>query len=398
MSRPQCYAILVLGFILGLYLEAQPTLQQVWARHDQFVMSGPGKPVVIDPSNSHNFKGKHGQMVRGWDVGAPDATPVLWWNGGPGDAADPAWDVNCFDDPKRYRHLEIDQPGTGQSAWIPGWRPEDTVDDAATFLRSRGITKPILVTGWSWGSTMALLFAQRHPDLVQGVIVGGVWTNTAAEVEAYLGASGSRSWMAGVSEVFRASSGGRGTACDLHAAIRAGRGGKALVQAYSDAESLQAGEGRIPRKPLVEAIPSVQSKPVDLATETDSDVRFAYIESEMMCRGQRGQWSLHLRFPKRLADVPLIVIQGRYDQICTPEVAKQVHRAWPGTQKLLVPFNGGHWGFKGPDKETRALAGLNLSNTDDEKLSRATSLHFGNSRLLNGAAIDCLATFSPAAP
>jgi proline iminopeptidase len=380
----------LISVLLGCCLEAQPTLQQVWARHDQFVMSGSGKPVAIDPSQSHTFKGKHGQVVRGWDVGASDATPVLWWNGGPGDAADPGWDVNCFADPKRYRHLEIDQPGTGQSAWVPGWRPEDTVDDAATFLRSQGITKPILVTGWSWGSTMALLFAQRHPDLVQGVVVGGVWMNTPAEVEAYLGASGARSWMPGVLEAFRAFSGGKGTACDLHSAIRAGQGGKPLVQAYSDAESLQAGEGRIPREPLIAAIPPVQSRPVDLATETDDDVRFAYIESEMMCRGQRGQWSLHLRFPKRLAQVPLLVIQGRYDQICTPEVAKRVHRAWPGSKKLLVPFNGGHWGFKGPNKEARAQVGLNLSITDEEKWSKATALHFGNSRLLNGAAIDCL--------
>ena len=163
------------------------------------------------------------------------------------------------------------------------------------------------------------------------------------------------------------------------------------MQAYSKAESFQGGVGRIPRKPLIEVIPPAQSKAVDLATETDDSVRFAYIESEMMCRGQRGQWSLHLRFPKCLAQVPLIVIQGRYDQICTPEVARRVHRAWPGTQKLLVPFNGGHWSFKGPNKETRAQVGLSLSNTDEEKLSRATALHFGNSRLLNGAAIDCLA-------
>jgi proline iminopeptidase len=238
---------------------------------------------------------------------------------------------------------------------------------------------------------MALLFAQRHPDLVKGVVVGGVWMNTPAEVEAYLGASGARSWMPGVLEAFRAFSGGKGTACDLHAAIRAGRGGNPLVQAYSKAEFLQGGAGRIPRKPLLEVVPPIQSKPVDVATETDDDVRFAYIESEMMCRGQRGQWSLHLRFPKGLAQVPLIVIQGRYDQICTPEVARRVYRAWPGTQKLLVPFNGGHWSFNGPDKETRALAGLNLSNTDEEKLSKATALHFGNHRLLNGAAIECLA-------
>lgn len=95
-----------------------------------------------------------------------------------------------------------------------------------------------------------------------------------------------------------------------------------------------------------------------------------------------------------LVEVPLMVIQGRYVQICKPEVAMRVYRAWPGSQKLLVPFNGGHWGFKGPDKETRVQAGLDLSNSDEERFSKAIALHFGNHRLLNGAAIDCLAISS----
>jgi len=55
---------------------------------------------------------------------------------------------------EKGRHLEIDSPGTGMSSWVPGWKPEDTVNDAATFLRLRGITTPILVVGYSWGSTM----------------------------------------------------------------------------------------------------------------------------------------------------------------------------------------------------------------------------------------------------
>jgi hypothetical protein len=65
MPRPRSQAFLLISVLLGCYLEAQPTLQQVWATHDQFVLSGSGKPVVIDPSSSHSFNGKHGQMARG---------------------------------------------------------------------------------------------------------------------------------------------------------------------------------------------------------------------------------------------------------------------------------------------------------------------------------------------
>jgi len=175
--------ILAVGHLFAGY----PTLQDVWARHDQIVMSGRGPAVNMDPAQAHLFKGKNGRTVRGWDVGRAELPAVLWWNGGPGLPADPAWDVNCFKEASAYRHLELDSPGTGMSSWVPGWKPEDTVDDAAAFLRLRGITAPVLVTGYSWGSTMALLFAQRHPDMVRGVVIGGVWANTRHEVAAYLG-------------------------------------------------------------------------------------------------------------------------------------------------------------------------------------------------------------------
>ena len=100
-----------------------------------------------------------------------------------------------FSSPNAYRHIVLDQPGTGGSDWVPGWKPEDCVDDAVTFLRQRNIRGPILVSGWSWGSTMALLFAQRHPQWVRGLVIGGVWTNTPEEVAYYLDAQGPRSWI-----------------------------------------------------------------------------------------------------------------------------------------------------------------------------------------------------------
>lgn len=351
---PKCrfrlYAFAVLGACWNLL--AQPTLQQVWARHDQFVMAGNStKPHPVESSCSSTFKGRKGQTVRGWDVGNPKATPILWWAGGPGELATPERNVGLFPDPAKYRHLEIDQPGTGKSDWVPRWRPEDTVEDAVTFLRLRGVQGPVMVAGWSWGSTMALLFAQRHPELVRGVVIGGVWANTPAEVRRYLDVDGTRSWMPGLSEAFKAFTNGHGSACDLHEAIRQGHGGEALALAYGEAESLQAYEGENPRVDAGKLVPNPSNKQVDLATEASEDIRFAYIESEMMCRGQRGEWSLRLSFSNQLSKVPLVVIQGRYDQVCDPEIARRVFQAWPGTQKLLVPFNGGHATFQGPNKD-----------------------------------------------
>lgn len=389
MSRFRCLC-LVLTAWWGLTVQAQTTLQNLWARHDAHVMSGNPKSVPVDPARSFTFKGRHGQTVRGWDVGESSAPIVLWWQGGPGLPADPENDSFNLADPKAYRHLEIDQPGTGQSEWVPGWKPEDTIEDAISFLRLRGVTSPVLVCGWSWGSTMALLFAQRHPEWVRGVVVGGVWGNSPAEVRYYLDAKGPRSWVPGLTDAFTAFSTGVGAACDLHQAIREGIGGVALAQAYVAAESIQCRQGLIPRKTLIEPVLRMPPKPVDLATERDDMVRFAYIESEMMCRGQRGEWRLKIRFPKALATVPLIVIQGRYDQVCDPEIARRVYRAWPAANKRFVPMNGGHVAFSGPSKDDCLKAGLNLTPDQETQLAKASRLHFGSPYIV-GAAIDSLA-------
>ena len=69
----------------------------------------------------------------------------------------------------------------------------------------------------------------------------------------------------------------------------------------------------------------------------------------------------------------------------------KVFKAWPGNSKLLVPMNGGHWGYGGPDKQTFAAAGLVMTEAQEAAVKRAMALHFGSHRALIGAAIDCLA-------
>lgn len=391
MNKMDCMLAFRLAWFLSaaFSLFAQPTLASVWAKHDALVLGPKGQPLTPDSNRAHVFMGKSGRRVRAWDLG-PEAAPViLTWGGGPGDTLAPERLYMGFSSPDAYRHIVLDQPGTGGSDWVPGWKPEDSVDDAVTFLRQRSIRGPILVSGWSWGSTMAMLFAQRHPQWLRGLVIGGVWTNTSEEVAYYLDAQGPRSWMPGLSEAFRPYSDGRGTACDLHHAIRQGRGGTALAKAYVDAEIMQCGVGGIPRPVLLKPQTGTDRSPVDMATEKDEDTRFAFIESEMLCRGQRGAWKLHLRFPKALASVPLVVIQGRYDQVCKPETASRVFRAWPGIRKRFVPMNAGHWSFTGPSPDSRKRAGLELTPTQEQQLDRAMKLDFGSAYIIE-AAVVCL--------
>lgn len=383
---------LLLAALLASPLAAQPSLKALWARHETLVLGAPPPEIPRAEASIHLFTGARGQQVRGWEVGDPALPTVLWWEGGPG-----GWTENPDLGPwlgldgRKFRFLTLDQPGVGDgtSAWIPGWRPEDTADDAAAFLRLRGVGKPVIVVGWSWGSTMALLFAQRHPELVQAVIVGGVWANSPGEVRRYLGVDGARAFIPGLVEAFEPLGlKGDWTACDLHAALREGRGGVAAAKAYADAEGVQCFVDTPLRGAPLPPLVAAPGTAVDMATCPDPGVRFAYIESEMMCRGERGEWQLPLRFPPQLGKVPLVVIQGRFDQVCDPEVAFKVFKAWPGARKRWVPLNTGHGSSRGLGPEELARVGLDPAL--GAKVNQALRLRLGHTGRMVGAALSLL--------
>ena len=367
-------------------LAAQLSREAIWARHDRLVLAPDGPALKEEPAWAHTFTGAEGQRVQGYDFGPPGAPAILWWNGGPGEGFFPGIVSGCLREPMRYRHLILDQPGVGVGAsqWVEGWKPEDTVEDAVAFLKLRGVKGPVLVAGWSWGSTMALLFAQRHPELCRGVAVGGVWSNSPSDVAYYLGPDGTHALMPGMTEAFAAVA-KPVDACGLHEALAGGRGGKALAHAYTEAETAQCLLTWPMREPALKPVPDVPGKPVDMATEPDSEVRFAYIESEMMCRGARGEWVLPMAFPAGLAQVPLVVIQGRFDQVCDPKTALRVFQAWPGARKAFIPIDTSHWPDAVPTAEELKAAGVDPALRP--KLRRALALQTGDGARMLGAAL-----------
>lgn len=295
---------------------------------------------------------------------------ILWAHGGPGEGIHRGYYGTVR---TAARHIQINQPGIGRSSGGVGWSPEQSVDDEAALLLSLGITRPVFVAGWSWGSTMSLLFAQRHPDQTRAVLVGGVWSNSRADVAWYMGPKGSRQFMPGLEkgELF-AATGGQWGACRLQAALQAR---PELSGEYARAEAQQAA-------PLTPAHAPVSTRREPAA------VAFAAIESDMMCRGERGQWQLRMRWPEALASVPLLVVQGRYDQICRPETAMAVYRTWPGTTKAVIWTNGGHWGggwYLPGDESLKTL-------TEEQRaaIERQTGRVFEGGSIYLGIGIDLL--------
>ncbi len=120
------------------------------------------------------------------ESGNPAGVPVLFLHGGPGAGAMPAH--RRFFDPQYYRIVIFDQRGAGRSRPAGELTDNTTpnlVDDIEALRRFRGIDR-WLVFGGSWGSSLALAYAEKHPDRSLGLILRGIFLCRNDEITWFL--------------------------------------------------------------------------------------------------------------------------------------------------------------------------------------------------------------------
>jgi len=122
-----------------------------------------------------------------WEqCGVPDGQPVLYLHGGPGDGCAPA--SRQLFDPAHYRAVLFDQRGCGRSVPRGEWRNNTTAHLIADIERLRehlGIERWLLFGG-SWGSTLALAYAQAHPQRVTGLVLRGIFLGRQSEIDWFM--------------------------------------------------------------------------------------------------------------------------------------------------------------------------------------------------------------------
>jgi len=117
-----------------------------------------------------------GHKVYYYQYGNPEGIPVLSFHGGPGGASRPKY-AKLFN-LKRYRFIQFDQRGCGQSLAEDLLFHNETpylLYDAKRLLTYLHIKEPVVVQGVSWGSTLALLFAEENPDMVRQIVVSSIF-------------------------------------------------------------------------------------------------------------------------------------------------------------------------------------------------------------------------------
>lgn len=266
-----------------------------------------------------------------WEVsGNPRGPVVLFVHGGPGAGTAPAY--RRFFDPGFWRIVLFDQRGCGRS------RPNSLIDanstahlvaDMESLRRHLGVERWLLFGG-SWGSTLALAYGQAHPQFCTGFVLRGVFLFRPHEVEWFMSGMGHffpEAWRRFMGFLPLAE---RGDAL------------AAYMRRLNDPDPAT-------HMPAAKAWCAYEEACARLLPRGDNGgesegpgvLSMARIEAHYMVHGGFLEPDQLLTDLPRIAHLPAIIVQGRYDVICPPATAEELVRAWPGAQ-LTILADAGH--------------------------------------------------------
>lgn len=281
--------------------------------------------------------------------GTPGAKPAVFLHGGPGGGISPRH--RRLFDPARYDVLLFDQRGCGRSTPHAGLHANTTWHLVADLERLRQLAgvPQWLVCGGSWGSTLALAYAQTHPACVSELVLRGIFTASAAELHWY--------YQHGASEIFPdywqdfLAPIPPDERHDLAAAYRRRLTGTDQGARLKAALAWSLWEGRTS---------NLLPQCLDETSFGDGHfaLAFAGIENHYFAQGAWLEPGQLLRDCHRICDIPGTIVQGRYDIVCPPRTAFALHAAWPGAAFHVIPDAGHSWLEPGTlDRLIRALDG-----------------------------------------
>lgn len=272
-----------------------------------------------------------------WETsGNPRGKPVVVLHGGPGSGATPV--SRRHFDPDIYYIVQFDQRGCGRSAPHVSERHADLrvnttwhlVADMELLREYLGVRRWQLFGG-SWGTTLALAYAQTHPERVDELVLRGVFTCRRSELEwTYNGGAGKlfpEDWASFLHAVPR-----NERADPLAAYARLVNHPTPAVRAEA-AIAWSAWEGAIVSITQQEAFRAGYSDP-------SFALPFARIALHYFTHGAWLADGQLIRDAHKLAGIPGVLVQGRYDAVCPPTTAYELHTAWPDARLRIVPGAG----------------------------------------------------------
>lgn len=263
--------------------------------------------------------------------GNPDGIPAVFLHGGPGAGCEP-WHRQFFD-PEIYRIVLFDQRGSGRSrphASLENNTTQHLVADIECLREHLGIKK-WLVFGGSWGSTLALVYAQSHPQQVSGLILRGIFLCRPKEIEWFYQQGANRIfpdyWEAFIEHIPEQERG------DLVTAHHSRLVGDDEVARMASAKAWSVWEGRTSNLHQKKSV-------VDFFGSAHTALSLARIEAHYFVNDSFLEENQILNQAGLLQDIPGVIVHGRYDIVCPIESAWELHRAWPGSRLEIIPDAG----------------------------------------------------------
>lgn len=267
------------------------------------------------------------------ESGTPNGIPVLFIHGGPGAGCDPG--QRRFFDPNLYRIVLFDQRGAGRStphAELKDNTTQALVSDMETIRAYLGIEKWVLFGG-SWGSTLALVYAETYPQRVLGMILRGIFLCRTEDLAWFYEAGGASRlfpdyWEAFVGHLPKDEQNNILKNYYRHLT------GKDEIARMSAAKAWSRWEGLC-------ATLKPNAKVVDHFTDPHVAMSLARIEAHYFINQVFLSENQLLAHANRLVEIPGIIVHGRYDVVCPVDGAYALHKAWSSSE-LEIICDAGH--------------------------------------------------------
>lgn len=288
----------------------------------------------IEPYSKGHLDVGDGHQIYYEQCGNSAGKPVVVLHGGPGSGCGPK--MRQFFDPQAYRIVLFDQRGCGRST------PLGSLKDNSTFnlvgdiekLRKHLRVDRWQVFGGSWGSTLALAYAVTHPERVTELVLRGIFMGTQKETDWIFEDGGANEFYAENWKKYRDHIPAGERSNLLHAYHRrlTSKDKKVQLAAAKHWNALEGGMTvlRPDLKQTAELSPDV-----DIARARIENFYFV-----KKCFFPRDGWLFEAAQLEKIQDIPTVIAQGRYDMICPPRVALQLHRALPKSEMYMVPDAG----------------------------------------------------------
>lgn len=272
------------------------------------------------------------------ECGSVDGIPVVFLHGGPGSGCEPYH--RQYFNPEKYRIILFDQRGCGRSTPHAELRQNTTQDLIADMEKIRehlGITQ-WMILGGSWGSTLALLYAETHPERVSALIVRGIFLCRPSDIAWF--------YQSGASKIYP------DYWQDFLAPIPEDQRDNLLAAYYQ----LLTGDDEIARMRAAKAwsqweglTATLQPKPqvVEHFIDPHTALSVARLEAHYFMHNGFLQDDHILANAQPLQDISGIIIHGRYDMICPAEQAYALHQVWSNAELQLLSVCG-HAGSEAP--------------------------------------------------